>query len=163
MNLPLIKESLNSSQKAILEKFISHFFVPTGNKRNYRTNEIEYVYTVFNKIFKKHFEFTPNQVDILKAFQNSGIKIYKRTGLIEGSVLHFNKGKIEEVNVFNLPERVRTEHHFIEISPLVVKALSRMYMNLPQLKDQDIIKEIKEYEGKFEEFLKLFNLESNKK
>lgn len=153
MNLPLIKESLDNHQKGIIEKFISYFFEPKNDKRNYRTNEIEYVYSVFYRIFKKHFGFTPNQVDILKAFQNSGIKIYKKTGIIEDNILHFNKGKIVEVNDFNLPERVRTEHYFIDISPLVVKALSRMHMNLPQLKDQEIIKEIKEYEDKFENFL----------
>lgn len=155
MKFLLIRESLDDSQKEILEKFITHFFEPTGNRRNYRTNEIEYVYVVFYKIFKKHFGFTPNQVDILKSFQNCGFKIYMKSGGSKDKKLGITLGKLIEVSNFDLPEKAKMDNHFMEISPLIVKALSRMHMNLPLLKDTNIIKEIKDYEIKFENFLRL--------
>jgi hypothetical protein len=157
MNLQLMKESIDDTQKKILEKFILHFFEPKNDKRNYRTNEIVYIFSVFHRIFKKYFGFTPNQVDILNAFKDTGFKIYKRTGIIEDNIMHFNKGKIEEVNVFKIPERAKVESYFIDISPLTVSALNRIYKSMPQLKDPEIIKEVREYEVKFDSFISRIN------
>lgn len=153
MKNKIVIESLTEPQKVILIKFINYFFNRTNTKRNYRTNEIEFIFYVFRRIFKNNFNFIPNKIDIINAFKESGFKIYKKSGGFKDKKLEITHGKIEEVENILIYSIIKEDSYFVEISPIVVKALNRIYKNNSNLKNEKILQEVEVYEKNFTLFL----------
>lgn len=75
-----IKTELTEKQNEILKEFIKTFLPKRGNKRKNPKNEIDYISTTLDKLFKQYFLFNVSQKDVLNAFEELDYQIFSKKG-----------------------------------------------------------------------------------
>lgn len=74
---------LTTEQSSILDKFIQEFLPMRGNKRKNSGNELDYVTTTLDKVFKQNFGFNLTRQIILKAFTRLGYSVFEKEGIMD--------------------------------------------------------------------------------
>lgn len=77
------KNSLPPEQAIILASFIKQFLPSTGNKRSHSGNEIHFITTALNRLFRKNFGFHVTADQLLNAFENLGYEIFTKLKNVE--------------------------------------------------------------------------------
>ncbi len=72
------KNKLTENQKGILRIFIEQFLPKRGTKRKNSGNEMEYIGSALNLVFKKNFGFNLNRQNIIEAFEEMEYSIFAK-------------------------------------------------------------------------------------
>lgn len=127
-----MNNQLNETQKDILKKFINSFLPPKGNKRKSSGNEIEYVGTTLDRLFKQNFGFNISRWDILHAFEDLQYNIFTKGGQwdsdkkihkpsVAGKVVRVGDGYSEYIGSFV----------YIDVDSLTMRQLRLSTSSLP--------------------------------
>ncbi len=125
--------SLNNRQQQILESFIEKFLPQRGNKRKNTGNELEFVHSTIDRIFKKHFGFSLSFDDILTCFEKLNYTVFTKQGEWDwekkdyrpsdtgGGTKLLIRGN-ERIDIY---ERTNTAFIYIDIDAFKVRDLNR--------------------------------------
>lgn len=144
---------MDVEKQQILEKFITFFFEPTGNKRKNSGNELDYVSATLNRVFKQNFGFNLDRKTIKMTFLNLGFQVFYLNAKYDPETKKYLpsiNGEITEKQIYdNEPESPYT---YFDIEPIVVRYLKKTTSKLPKTTNSVKYSETEKMKLKIEEF-----------
>lgn len=137
--------NLKETESQILKSFIEYFLPIRGNERKNSGNEIDYVSSTLELVFKKYFGININDIDILKTFENLNYKIFTKNGKwdSEKKMIKPSSGQNLIINSKKVYQNYDVAYIYIDIEPKTVRTLMLTVKELPkntsQLKVNDVI------------------------
>ena len=145
--------NLTKRQINILDNFIREFLPPRGNKRKNSGNEMDYVTTALDKVFKQNFGFNLDRHILLNAFEILGYDIFEKEGNIDHENKTFkpaNNGNVKTkiVGVGNF--KIEAPFTYIDISAVTIRYLMKTTAQLPENTNSDTFPKTKELKIKIQ-------------
>lgn len=138
---------MENNQKKILENFIIEFLPPTGTKRKYSGNELDYITRTLDKIFIRNFAFNLSKFEIANCFFKLGYQIFDKDGYLD---LNTKKTKPTIIN-----ERYFLSlncYTYFDIKPKSMRQLMLTASKLSEITNSQKIDEIEKMKFKLEIF-----------
>lgn len=125
---------LESKQEKILESFIFTFFEPTRTKRKNSGNELDYISTTLDKIFKQNFGFNLNRRQIENAYKKLGYQIFYKNGIYNSETKKSSPKKNGEINlkISGFQSGIESPYTYFDIDPKIVRTLMRTISKLSE-------------------------------
>ncbi|MEZ7498189.1 hypothetical protein QO200_05490 [Flavobacterium sp. Arc3] len=109
---------MEKNKKKLLENFIIEFLPPTGNKRKYSGNELDYITRTLDKVFIQNFGFNLSKEEIADCFSRLNYEIFDKIGILDYEKKRIKPAFIDESNT-SLP----IQFIYFEISPKTMRQL----------------------------------------
>jgi len=144
---------LDDKQKKILKAFLATFLPPTKSKRKNTANELDYIHTTLDRLFKQQFGFNLSRQSIVDTFAELGHTAYPMKSSYDYDTKKTKpttKGEwtYKSVNG-SKPEAPFT---FFDISADTVRHLRKATMTLPSKTSPDKLEKTEKLKDKMQEF-----------
>ena len=147
--------NLTKEQTNILDNFIQDFLPPRGNKRKNSGNELDYVTTALDKVFKQNFGFNLNRQIILNAFEILGYDTFEKEGNIDHENKTFkpaNNGNVKTKIVESGNFQIEAPFTYIDISADTIRHLMKTTAQLPENTNSKTVQKTEELKNKIQKF-----------
>lgn len=135
--MKLNQDQLDKNQKEILNAFIEQFLPKRGTKRKNSGNEMEYIATTLNLVFKKNFGFNLNRQNIIEAFEELNYSIFTKNGEWDSeSKNHKPSIKGNAVRIGDIYSDYNAAYIYVDIEPPIVRQLMLTAKTLPENTNQ---------------------------
>jgi len=130
--MKLNQDQLNENQKEILIAFIEQFLPKRGTKRKNSGNEMEYITTTLNLVFKKNFGFNLNRPNIIDAFEELNYSIFTKNGEWDSEIKTYKPSITgNSVRIGDIYSDYNAAYVYVDIEPLIVRQLMLTAKTLP--------------------------------
>ncbi|MCH7410190.1 hypothetical protein MM239_12350 [Belliella sp. DSM 111904] len=128
------RSKLKDTEYQILKSFIEHFLPIRGNERKNSGNEIDYISSTLELVFKKYFDFNVNDVDVLEIFEDLNYKIFTKNGKwdSENKLIKPTSGQNLIKQSKKAYQNYDVAYIYIDIEPKTVRTLKLTVKELPE-------------------------------
>lgn len=150
---------LEIEQYKILEKFINNFFEPTNSKRKNSGNELDYIFTSLDKVFKQNFGFNLHRQHIEETLVKLGFQIFYKNQTYNSDTKIYSPSTDGEITIkmIAMNGRIESPYTYFDIDPKIVRQLMRTTAKLPETTNTNKYYETERMKKKIEEFKKELN------
>lgn len=149
------KNKLTENQKGILRIFIEQFLPKRGTKRKNSGNEMEYIGSALNLVFKKNFGFNLNRQNIIEAFEEMEYSIFTKKSDWDPELKRTKPSYDGDwVRFGDVYSEYNAGFVYVDIEPLVVRQLMLTVKTLPESTNQLKVDANNEMKNRIELFKK---------
>jgi hypothetical protein len=146
---------MDNNQKEILKLFIGQFLPKRGTKRKNSGNEMEYIGTALNLVFKKNFGFNLDRQSILGAFEELDYEVFTKNAEWHPEPKEYKPSlKGNSVRVGDVYSDNNAAYVYVDIEPLTIRLLMLTAKTLPVNTNQSKVDAAKEMGKRIELFKK---------
>ena len=151
--------NLTTTQLNILDKFIQEFLPARGNKRKNSGNELDYVTTALDKVFKQNFGFNLTRHIVLKAFKNLGYTVFEKEGNIDHDNKTFKPADIGNVKnkTVGLGLIIEAPFTYIDISADTIRHFMKTTAQLPESTNSKTLNKTEKMKREIQQFKNQLN------
>jgi hypothetical protein len=151
----LKQDLLGENQKEILKAFIEQFLPKRGTRRKNSGNEMEYIGTALNLVFKKNFGFNINRQNIIDAYEELNYSIFTKNGEWDSELKEYKPSfKGDSVRIGGIYSEYNAAYVYVDIEPLIVRQLMLTARALPENTNQSKINATNEIKKRIDLFKK---------
>jgi hypothetical protein len=151
----LKQDLLGENQKEILKAFIEQFLPKRGTRRKNSGNEMEYIGTALNLVFKKNFGFNLNRQNIIGAYEELNYSIFTKNGEWDSELKEYKPSfKGDSVRIGDIYSEYNAAYVYVDIEPLIVRQLMLTARALPENTNQSKINATNEIKKRIDLFKK---------
>lgn len=124
----------DKTQKLIIEKFLLVFLAPIPSERKNSGNELDYITTTLDRVFKQNFGFNLDRRTIENNFQQLGYKIFHKNQTFDSDKKRYVpsiNGEIKGKQV-GLGTDIEPQYTYFNIDPKTIRILKRTTATLPE-------------------------------
>lgn len=138
---------MKNNQKKLFENFIIEFLPPTGSKRKYSGNELDYITRTLDKLFSQNFSFNLSKTEITECFSRLGYQIFDKIGIID-----YENKKIKPAFINDSNKSLPIKFIYFEISPKTMRQLMLATRKLSEITNSEKIDKNEKMKIKIEIF-----------
>lgn len=140
---------MENNQKTLLENFIIEFLPPTGSKRKYSGNELDYVARTLDKVFIQNFAFNLSKFEIVDCFSRLNYEIFDKHGIYNSLTKKIKPTFLEGVNIM-----VPHQFTYFDVKPKSLRQLMLTTSPLSEITNSEKIDDTEKMKIKLEIFKK---------
>jgi hypothetical protein len=128
------RNKLPAEQDKLFEKFILTFFERTGTKSKNSGNELNYITTTLDRVFKQNFGFNLDRRTIENKFEELGYSVFYKNETYNTDTKKHSPSINGEIKLkqVGLDSGIEAPYTYLDISPKTVRQLMRTTTTLTE-------------------------------
>lgn len=124
----------DKTQKLIIEKFLLVFLEPIPSERKNSGNELDYITTTLDRIFKQNFGFNLDRRTIENKFQQLGYKVFHKNQTYDPDKKRHSPSINGEIigKQVGLGTDIEPPYTYFNVDPKTIRILMRTTATLPE-------------------------------